>query len=103
MLGAQRAAMTSIATVFFLDWEIAVILLLIFIAIFVTTRYVSLGSCVSSFMYPILVYMFNHEDRFFVGTSLFVAALAIFKHRSNIKRLIQGNESKTYFKKKKTV
>lgn len=98
-----KGIMTSIATVFFLDWEIAVILLLIFIAIFVTTRYVSLGSCVSSFMYPILVYMFNPEDSFFVGTSVFVALLAIFKHRSNIKRLIQGNENKTYFKKKKAV
>lgn len=94
-----KGIMTSIATVFFLDWEIAVILLLIFIAIFLTTRYVSLGSCVSSVMYPVLVYMFHSHDTYFIVTSVLVAALAVFKHRSNIQRLVRGTESKTYFKK----
>lgn len=94
-----KGIMTSIATVFLLDWEIAVILLLIFIAIFLTTRYVSLGSCISSVMYPVLVYMFHSYDTYFIVTSFAVAALAVFKHRTNIQRLVRGTESKTYFKK----
>lgn len=95
-----KGIMTSIATVFVLDWEIAIILLLIFITIFFATRYVSLGSVICSAMYPILVNMFHREDRFFVITSVLMAALAIFKHRTNIVRLVRGTESKTYFKKK---
>ena len=96
-----KGIMTSIATVFMLDWEIAVILLLIFIAIFLATRYVSLGSCVSSVMYPILVYMFESDNKYFIALSCAMAVITVFKHRSNIMRLIRGTESKTYFKKKK--
>ncbi|MBQ8525356.1 MAG: glycerol-3-phosphate 1-O-acyltransferase PlsY [Clostridia bacterium] len=94
-----KGIMTSIATVFMLDWEIAVILLLIFITIFLATRYVSLGSCVSSVMYPVLVYMFHSHDTYFIATAAVCAVLAVYKHRSNIQRLIRGTESKTYFKK----
>ena len=94
-----KGIMTSIATVFMLDWEIAVILFLIFVAIFFATRYVSLGSCISSVMYPVLVYMFHRQDTYFIAVAVACAFLAVFKHRSNIKRLVNGTESKTYFKK----
>lgn len=94
-----KGIMTSIATVFMLDWEIAVILLLIFITIFFTTRYVSLGSCVSSVMYPVLVYMFHGHDTYFIASAVVCAVLALYKHRSNIQRLVRGTESKIYFRK----
>ena len=34
------------------------------------------------------------------GLGLFLAGLAVWKHRANIVRLIHGNENKTYLKKK---
>ncbi len=95
-----KGVMTGVTTVFMLDWEIGVILLLIFIAVFVTSRYVSLGSCISSAMYPVLVYMFHSADIYFIGLSIIVALLSIYKHKSNIQRLIRGTESKTYFGKR---
>lgn len=95
-----KGIMTGATTVFILDWEIGVIVLLIFIAVFVTTRYVSLGSCISSVMYPVLVYMFHSGEMYFMALSLIVAALSVYKHKSNIKRLINGTESKTYFGKR---
>ncbi len=95
-----KGIMTGVTTVFMLDWEIGVIVLLIFIAVFVTSRYVSLGSCVASAMYPVLVYMFHSGDIYFIGLSLIVALLSIYKHKSNIQRLIRGTESKTYFGKR---
>ncbi len=95
-----KGIMTSIAVIFMLDWEIGVILLLIFAAIFVTTRYVSLGSCISAVMFPVLVYMFHSGDREFVAAACIIAALAVFKHRDNIRRLVSGTESKTYFGRK---
>ena len=81
-------------------YEDGVILLLIFAAIFVTTRYVSLGSCISAVMFPLLVYMFHRGDSVFVAVSCLIAALAVFKHRENIRRLATGTESKTYFGRK---
>lgn len=95
-----KGIMTSIAVIFMLDWEIGVILLLIFAAIFVTTRYVSLGSCIASVMFPLLVYMFHRGDGAFLAAACLIAALAIIKHRENIRRLVTGTESKTYFGKK---
>lgn len=95
-----KGIMTSIAVIFMLDWEIGVILLLIFAAIFVTTRYVSLGSCISAVMFPLLVYMFHKGDSVFIAVSCLIAALAVFKHRENIRRLVTGTESKIYFGRK---
>ncbi len=95
-----KGIMTGVTTVFMLDWEIGVIVLLIFIAVFVTSRYVSLGSCIASAMYPVLVYMFHSGDIYFIGLSVIVALLSIYKHKSNIQRLIRGTESKTYFGKR---
>ena len=95
-----KGIMTSLAVVLMLDWEIGVILLLIFAVIFVTTRYVSLGSCISAVMFPVLVYMFHTHDVYFLTLSVLMAALTLFKHRTNIVRLVRGTESKTYFKKK---
>ncbi len=95
-----KGIMTSIAVIFMLDWEIGVILLLIFAAIFVTTRYVSLGSCISAVMFPLLVYMFHRGDSVFIAVSCLIAALAVFKHRENIRRLVTGTESKIYFGRK---
>ncbi len=95
-----KGIMTGATTVFMLDWEIGVIVLLVFIAVFVTTRYVSLGSCISSVMYPLLVYMFHSDDVYFMAISVIVAVLSVYKHKSNIKRLINGTEAKTYFGKR---
>lgn len=95
-----KGIMTSIAVIFMLDWEIGVILLLIFAAIFVTTRYVSLGSCIAAIMFPLLVYMFHRNDGAFIATACIVAVLTVFKHRENIRRLVSGTESKTYFGRK---
>ena len=95
-----KGIMTGATTVFMLDWEIGVIVLLVFVAVFVATRYVSLGSCISSIMYPILVYMFHSDDTYFMALSVIVAIVSVYKHKSNIVRLIKGTESKTYFGKR---
>ena len=77
------------------------ITVLIFASIFISTRYVSLGSIIAAICFPLLV-IFLFEPPFVVYYSLAVAA-AVFipiTHRKNIKRLLQGTESKISFKKK---
>lgn len=81
-----------------------------FAAIFVTTHYVSLGSIV---LYVVLVAAlvitgqngyWGMEQRYLNEMYVLVvllAALAIWKHRANISRLLKGTENKTYLKKKK--
>jgi glycerol-3-phosphate acyltransferase PlsY len=81
--------------------------LIIFLIVFVASRYVSLGSLSAAIAFPLTmvvrVNFFNvqvagyHTLIFFVmGISL----LVIFTHRANIKRLIEGTENKlTHFRK----
>ena len=86
------------------------ILILVFIVTFKVTRYVSLASIVGSASLPILVVIgaWSH-GKIQNGTwnkpllifALFIAAMAIWKHRSNIKNLLAGEEYKFSSKKAK--
>ena len=71
----------------------------IFIVIVLTTRYVSLASMVSSFIYPItlLVMRFGmgiNVDGSIIIFAIIIAAGIIYKHKSNIRRLSDGNENR---------
>jgi glycerol-3-phosphate acyltransferase PlsY len=80
----------------------------VFIAITLSTRYVSLASIVSSFIYPISLLIMRYGFGYFVDGSviifaIFISAGIIYKHKSNIRRLLDGNESRVdiYGKKDK--
>jgi len=57
------------------------------------TRYVSLASILSAFAFPILSYLFGMEKNF-IFLSVFLALFVIYRHRANLKRLLNGNEKK---------
>jgi glycerol-3-phosphate acyltransferase PlsY len=56
-------------------------------------RYSSLGALVSFLCLPFLIYKFNGPDPY-IGLSVLVAILIVYRHCDNIKRLWQGTESK---------
>ena len=90
---------TSLGLIFTLFPKIGAILVVCGIIIIAATRYVSLASLVGSIMFPILVAVFNY-DLIYVIISIVIAVLAIYRHRSNIERLINGNENKINFNAK---
>ena len=57
------------------------------------TRFISLGSVLAAMSAPLLVLMLNEPQPIFLAT-LFIAALIIWRHRNNIKRLIDGSEDR---------
>ena len=59
----------------------------------VTTRFISLGSVLAAMSAPLLVLMLNQPQPIFLAT-LFIAALIVWRHRSNIKRLMDGSEDR---------
>ncbi len=59
-----------------------------------TTKYVSLASITAAIIYPITFWILYDSWIVRIG-SIFLGALIVFKHRSNIQRLLSGNESKT--------
>ena len=77
------------------DWRIAVIGLSLFLLLYFLTRYVSLSSVVGATAFGAGFAIFFWGNWVVVGCGVFMAAMAIFMHRSNIVRLVKGNETKT--------
>jgi glycerol-3-phosphate acyltransferase PlsY len=74
----------------------------LFLVIFFVTHYVSLGSIAGAMCYALCILWIDkaHHD----ATLIFAIALplaVLFTHRSNILRLIAGNEPRTYFNQRK--
>lgn len=90
---------TSAAVIFMLDWQIGLIVLIVALVVMALSRYVSLGSCCASIVFPAAVIMFHGQDNGFVILSFSMAILALYMHRKNIVRLINGTESKLNLKK----
>jgi acyl phosphate:glycerol-3-phosphate acyltransferase len=74
------------------------IVLGIWIAVFALSRYVSLASISAAFALPLAAWGFK-ESRTIVLVTAGLAALAIYKHKANIKRLMSGTENRIAFKK----
>jgi glycerol-3-phosphate acyltransferase PlsY len=64
-----------------------------FISSIFATRYVSVGSIVAAIVLPIGVW-FTNENLFLRIVTVTLCAMAIFKHRKNIQRLMAGTESR---------
>jgi glycerol-3-phosphate acyltransferase PlsY len=65
----------------------------IFIAIVALTRYVSLGSIVAAVLIPVFVW-WQTDLRSLLTAAIVAAALIVFAHRGNIKRLASRTESR---------
>ena len=79
-----------------LDWRIALVGWGAFVVLWLTTRYVSLGSVAAAISFPITTQLvFRGWGLTALGTR--IALLVLWAHRSNIKRLLNGTESKFHF------
>ena len=82
-----------------MDWRIFVILFSVFLIVFLTTHYVSLGSVLAAVGYAIAFPVFFRDNLPVALLGVAVALMALCMHRSNIVRLCKGKETKTYLKK----
>ena len=96
-----KGVLCSAAVALALDWRIFLIAISVFIALFFLTRYVSLASMIAVTVFAILSVIFLYDQPIVWILVLVMAAVVIFMHRSNIVRLAQGKERKTYFHKYK--
>ncbi len=87
---------TSAGVLIALFFKAFLVVLLVFIVVAAVSRYVSLASVVASIWLPIMVgiFHFTNNDYSFplLLVSVLMAALAVYKHKPNIERLIKGTE-----------
>lgn len=91
--GGKGIAATGGAMAAF-DPLIVPIALPFFILIVAVTRYVSLGSLFVAVFFPVWVTIRHPGDVHMLIVTLVYMALAFFKHRANIRRLLNGTENK---------
>jgi glycerol-3-phosphate acyltransferase PlsY len=63
------------------------------------THYVSIGSVVGALLFPIIFAFENHampDFTFFMTVVCIIALMIVVKHKSNIKRLLKGEEHKAF-------
>lgn len=91
-----KGVATSVGVIFGLMPLAAAAVLLVWIIAFQVTRYVSVASMAAAFSLPVLVammlYIKDRNDWLLFYFSVALAVLIIFRHRSNISRLVRGTE-----------
>lgn len=75
----------------FLAWKVGILLVLLWICVFATTRISSLAAIVVTAAAPFLAIIFN--EQMLVLWFTFISPLVIYMHRDNISRLLQGKET----------
>ena len=90
-----KGILSGLLIALMMDWRIAVLILGVFILVYVLTQYVSLSSILAAAAFGAGFVVFHYDNLVVMISGLFMAALAIFMHRSNIARLVKGQESKT--------
>ncbi len=98
----------SVGLIITFDWRIFLICVVVFFGLFFATHYVSLCSICAYLTAFVLVIILGQMDSYGMDrghmTELYLlmaalTALALFKHRANIGRLLKGTESKVYLGK----
>ena len=91
-----KGVATSLGVFLFLAPVITLILLVIFILVVYFTKYISLGSITAAFLLPIFTF-FTHRDSYLFALSVMIAIFVIYRHKTNISRLLSGTENKFKF------
>jgi glycerol-3-phosphate acyltransferase PlsY len=95
--GGKGVAVSAGLLFALMPWA-GMIAILLWVALFYLTGYVSLASLVAATMLPVAVYLLLRAgwmtDWPFLYVSIALTAFIILRHRSNIVRLIQGNEQR---------
>lgn len=79
-----------------IDWRLALIVWGGFVLLAVLTRYVSLGSVFAAAAFPVVTW-FTFKEPVIALLGAAIGGLIVYMHRANIKRLLNGTESKFSF------
>jgi acyl phosphate:glycerol-3-phosphate acyltransferase len=95
-----KGVATSLGVILVIEWRIGLICLVFALTLMLLSRMVSLGSIASAILYPVLVFIlpgtaFNSRW-LYLAFAIVLALFVLFRHRSNIKRLLDGTENKLW-------
>ncbi len=108
-LQGGKGVVTAAVTILMCNPIVFAILFVLFVLIVLMTKYISLGSVMCMLLYPVILDRIERSTLFhenppdgaplYIIFAFLMTLLVVFKHWPNIKRLMNGTESKFSFKK----
>lgn len=95
-----KGVAVAFGAVTMLNWKLGLLALAIVVASVLITRKVSMGSVIAAVTFPFLCWKLE-PDFIYIGTLM--ALIILFKHRSNIVRLIHHEEDSIHFRKRDNI
>jgi len=96
-----KGVATSVGVFLALAPKTLLLALLVFAVIVAAFRYVSLASILATLSFPVIAYAIKdyHSSPALLAAMCLIAALIVFKHRDNIRRLLSGTEHRFQLKR----
>lgn len=88
-----KSVATGVGTILALCWPVGLLIAAIWGTITFLSKYVSLGSVIAISMAPVLMTLFD-QNVYYICFAALGAIYVVLMHKANIKRLIEGTESK---------
>lgn len=97
-----KGVATLFGMVLAVNFQAAMLCVLVFVVVLLVSKYVSLSSICAGFAFPIgIVFIFHSSIKSEVLYGICVCILILVTHQKNLERLLKGKESKVYLFKKK--
>ena len=96
-----KGVATSLGVVIGIVPLAAAVSMIIFLLVFISSRFVSLGAITAALFFPfVLKFAVGTDSVWLLSFGVVVSSMVIVAHRKNIKRLLKGEENKMNFSKK---
>ena len=92
-----KGILCGLAIAIAVDWKIALLIFILFGVAYLPTKLVSLGSVVGACGFILGFILFHHDNLVVMVGGIVIGVLAVWMHRSNIKRLFHRKETQTDF------
>lgn len=99
-----KGVATLLGMMIAIQYEVALICVAIFILTLLVSKYVSLASIISAFAFPSILWFvprFKTTEPLLIMFGFILFVVIVWTHHKNIRRIIDGDENKTYLIKSK--
>ncbi len=94
-----KGVATSLGVFLAICWQPTLIAFGLWVLVFLVTHIISLSSLAAALAFPVIItcaYLGSSDLKWLLPISLFLAAFIFYTHRSNIQRLLRGNEKRLF-------
>jgi len=93
-----KGFLVNLATIWFIDWRAGIIATVVMVVLVLVIKYMSVATMVALVLAAISLLVFTVDSIWIFAMYMCCVLFMIYKHKENIKRLMNGTESKFHLK-----